>query len=127
MKMNSIKKPRVLLVEDREDVTGAFERIFKIAFKSLQLECVSTVREAIDRMKKNEDSYDLVISDIGFDAENGNDALQAAIKNKIPAIAMSGARGVAIDKDVLKEVIFLPKPFDLQELRNAIDEKLSKA
>jgi CheY-like chemotaxis protein len=117
---------RILVVDDEPLVCDSVRRM--LAVDGHQVETVATGEAALTLFQK--DSFDLIIVDYEMPGMNG-DELAAAIKALNPnqpilmitaypeTLASSGNPLVGVE-------LLLSKPFDLQELRDAVSKLLPK-
>ncbi|MEM7807792.1 MAG: ATP-binding protein, partial [Planctomycetota bacterium] len=110
---------RILLVEDHDDTSKLMSRFLQLQFEATVVRAGS-VGEG--RRLFDEQSFDLIISDIGLPDGNGTDLLSSLPHNHPPAIALSGY-GTETDVRRSREAGFsehLVKPVDLEQLESTV-------
>ncbi|MGN6370447.1 MAG: ATP-binding protein [Phycisphaerae bacterium] len=112
---------RILLLEDHPDSAAVMLRILKLLGHMPVL--TTTVKDAV--RLTGEQSFDLVISDVGLPDGSGMDFLKdAKFAKPTPAIAVSG---FGMDDDVRRSMVagfaaHLTKPVNIEALSRAIEE-----
>ncbi len=117
---NSLKRVRVLLVEDDEDS----REMLRIVFEQSGLEVVdaSSTAEALSLIEQTQP--DILVSDIGLPGEDGYDLMRRVRKlapeqgGLTPAVALTGYASIQ-DRDLALEAGYqkhLPKPVDIDKL-----------
>jgi len=113
-------KLRILLVEDHADTARILARLIKTEGHDVQI--AGSVSEA---MQVSQESFDLIISDIGLPDGNGLDLMRSIRrKRSIRGIALSGFG----TDDVIREsmeagfALHMTKPIDFNRLCEAIDQ-----
>ncbi|HEX3359069.1 MAG TPA: CHASE3 domain-containing protein [Tepidisphaeraceae bacterium] len=113
---------RILLVEDHEDTVQVLARLLRAL--NHQVFTAGTVTDALKHFK-NEDSFDLLISDIGLPDGTGMDLMrQVRQSSKIPAVALTGF-GMEDDIAACKQAGFndhLTKPLNFVKLQTLIEQ-----
>ena len=118
--MQIFQKLNILLLEDDIEFAYSLTQTLELYFNEVYL--ASNIKEANEIFDKQQ--IDIVMSDIHLEKENGLDFVtQLRTKDKnIPIIIISGFN----DKEYLMRAIkidvvdYLVKPFDLQELEDAL-------
>ncbi|MCP4724571.1 MAG: response regulator [bacterium] len=126
-----MKSAVILLADDdqefREFMDDIIERIFPD--KDIKVIHAATGKEAIDIYLKaiDEDTQlDVVITDYAMPGATGSEVIDTIIKKKpLPIIVVSAAQE-AYSKDFIQEgaVYFLPKPFEIETVKQVITEAL---
>jgi CheY-like chemotaxis protein len=105
-------------VEDHVDTAKTLARLLRLDGTDVQ--CAHSVAGALELA---EDSFDLVLSDLGLPDGSGHDLMRRLRRNRpVPGIAMSGY-GMEQDIRQSREAGFvehLVKPVNLSQLREAI-------
>ena len=114
-----MKKNRILVVDDSDFITTLISEYFGDKFN---IDTVGDGEEALYFLREN-DSVDLIISDLNMPEMNGLQ-LQKMLKNSlifrnIPFIILSGDTGTEKKIECLKSgvVDFIEKPFNPEELK----------
>ena len=117
---------RILVVDDEPLVLRAIQRILG----KHQLTCVSSAREALERIERGE-RFDKILCDVMMPSMTGVDLYEALLRTA-PASArnmafLTGGALTAKVEDFLRSVPNrrIEKPFDADELRKAVEEGLS--
>jgi CheY-like chemotaxis protein len=111
---------RILLAED-ERVVGRATELMLQEFGCIVTWCLDG-REALEAFEHNADGFDVVMLDHSMPRLLGSDVAQkiAALRPQLPIITTSGfAEGLA-DGAGHSTRIFLPKPFDADQLKAAL-------
>src|SRR2546423_785434 len=117
---------RILLVEDHEDTSKVTARLLK-----LEGYAVRTARTAaLARQACEEESFDLVICDIGLPDGNGHDLMREIRERR--GIKGIGLTGYSLDEAERRDkgelfVEYLIKPIELKTLTAAITRAMPKA
>jgi len=116
------RKGKILLVDDQEDARTSLSAL--LATRGYDVESTSSVRGAIDHVRKN--SYDLILSDIQLEGESGWD-LPARLPRPIPAIAVSALGTPANVEMSLRSgfIDHITKPFRINDLDAEIQKVLA--
>jgi PAS domain S-box-containing protein len=121
----SSRKPRILLIDDHIDTSTAVRMLLER--QGYEIRVANSAAEAIATAQTYE--FDLIVSDIGLPDESGLTLLgKLQTIRSAPAIALSG---FGTEEDVARshEAGFqehLTKPFNLQKLRETINQLLAK-
>jgi DNA-binding NtrC family response regulator len=120
------KKHRILIIDDcKITVAGLKEYLVK---KHYVLTACSG-REGIKKFNKSKDRIHLVLIDLIMPDAVGSDLIKS-IREKTPAMAVVAMTGwpyrIGVGPSELKAVITLAKPFDMEELDQAIEKALSE-
>ena len=115
--------PRILIVDD----DPVMRKLLATALKPLdmQLHFCSDGIHALDALRSNHD-FDLVITDISMPVLDGRQLIIAMAHDKaipkIPVLIMSGVVGAHEIADLLElgATRFIPKPFNMQTLREDV-------
>jgi signal transduction histidine kinase/DNA-binding response OmpR family regulator len=114
-------KPRILVVDDEEDLLNVFKDLF-----SQRGENIDTVRsgeKAVEKLQNG--SYEVVISDINLPGINGLEVLRVAKKENPNAcvIMITGFASASSAITALREGAYdyITKPFDLWEVSQIVD------
>ena len=124
----SLRRLRVLLVEDHADTAEQLSRLLKAA--GHEVTTAGSVREAQDLIAAAEQqiprrSFHILISDLGLPDGSGHDLMRDLVRHhRIPGIALSGY-GMNDDIRDSMDAGFsrhMTKPVDWQELKSAIQK-----
>ena len=114
------KALKILLVEDHVDTAQAMARL--LGADGHQVQTAGDLASAVQKV--GEESFDLLISDLGLPDGSGLELLQKLLAggHHLPAIALSG---YGQEQDIQRSLAagfktHLTKPVDIQHLRNAI-------
>lgn len=118
-----IPPKRVLIVDDEEDLTWGISRSLTKSYDFV-VHCVHSGDEALRVL--NNDSYDLVLSDIRMP---GRDGLQLALdiqrnwpNTKIIIMTAHGSPQVRTEVKKVGDLFYIEKPFDIVNLKQMILE-----
>ena len=117
---SAAKLERILLADDEEMVRKAIRMI--LAFSGYQIVEAVDGEDAVRKYLDASPAFDLVLMDLDMPRLGGTEAL-ARIRSHNPrakVILLSGG----IHTTELERVMFLPKPFDNQELIGLVRETL---
>ncbi len=97
----SVSSLRILLVEDNEYDRQAFRRVFRKNGVQIDLtECVRA-EEALERIKKNPSSFDLIVTDHNLPGMSGLELYQELLDCKVPLplvlLTRDGAEHLAVE------------------------------
>jgi signal transduction histidine kinase/CheY-like chemotaxis protein len=117
---------RVLLVEDEELVRRSTRLILmEYGYKVV---AVGGVREAVDIFKKDEDGFDLILSDVIMPEKSGLDLFDelADIAPTTPVLFMSGYLDEKVNIEEIKSrgCVCIQKPYEVDNLFLTIDEAI---
>jgi len=116
---------KIAIVEDDINMRKSLEISFE-DFKEFE---IKTFKSAVDALKKLDDSYDLIITDINMPRMDGIEFIKE-LNGKYEVIIMTGnaTLGRAIESIHLGVKDFLLKPFDIDTLVDAIkrEDKIQK-
>jgi len=119
-------KPRILIVDDEEVVLLSCEKILKDMGYEIKL--FQNPEDALNDLKEND--YNLVISDVVMPQMNGLDFFKRAreIKKDIEVILVTGYPNLKEAVQAIQEGVFqyITKPFEPQELREAVKRALEE-
>lgn len=118
-------KKRILVIDDEELITRSFSNLLeKQGYE------VYTVRNGQDALVMiEEESFDLVISDIRMPGDDGvatirkiRESLENSKKSKVPVIFITGYADEKLEKEArsLNPVAYLLKPFDIKQILEQI-------
>jgi DNA-binding NtrC family response regulator len=117
---------RILVVDDEKHVRVLFSRILQK--EGYEVECASSGSEAIEKLAKS--PFDLVVTDLKM---NGFDGLDVVRKGKranqtVPFILISGYGTAQTAGTAAREGadMFLMKPIDITEFKQAVKKALQK-
>ncbi len=117
----------VLLVEDEPMVRTVAERA--LTRHGYKVVTATNGEEALDRLADPDVSVDLLISDVVMPLMDGPTMVREARKTyaDMPILFMSGYAEEQLRKSIdIEHVAFLPKPFSVQELAEAVRKALSE-
>jgi len=124
--LRSIKKFRVLVVDDEEMARANMERV--IYKEGHEVRTASNGLEALDHLRR--EAFDLVITDLKMEKMNGIELLEAAKRSSATAEIMlvTGHATVdsAVDAFTKGAAYYLTKPYKLDDLRSAVNLILEK-
>jgi diguanylate cyclase (GGDEF)-like protein/PAS domain S-box-containing protein len=113
-------KPRLLVVEDAEDTAHLVERVLGNTF---DIEIATDGKEGLETWLARR--HDLVLLDIMLPSMNGNEILDAILKENPsqPVVAMTAHANEREAEDLMfaGAADFLPKPFRAEQLRKVCD------
>ncbi len=119
--MDGYKSPRILVVDDEEDLLDVFKDLFSQRGESI--ETATSGEEAVEKLQNG--SYEVVISDINLPGINGLEVLRVAKKENPNAcvIMITGFASASSAITALREGAYdyITKPFDLWEVSQIID------
>ena len=119
------QKPRILIIDDSREIVVALKAYFENKYEVLT---AHDGFEGLQAFEKNENSIDLVISDLVMPQLSGVGVI-SILKMKypgIPIVAITGwrgdieSKGAKIDADQLFE-----KPFEISDLDKSVSELLT--
>ena len=118
--------PLVYLIDDDESVRKSVARLLRVA--TYQVETYSSADEFLESCRMAE--YGCILLDLrmpGLSGEGLQDKLRT-MKEALPVIIITGHGDGQIGVNLMKKgaVAFLPKPFDDQDLLDAIEAALVK-
>lgn len=115
--------PRILLVEDSED-TRELSRI-TLESQACEVAAVSTAEAALGLLRAGE-RYDLVFTDVCLGGLSGLEAahLIQQYQPGLPVLVTSGLQPAQVLPQLTASMRFLPKPYSMSELLDAIREGL---
>ena len=125
--MSESALPCILVVEDdqafRETVTDVLRNV------GYKVRGARSLRKATKRLKRHK--FDLVLTDVYLGSDSGFDVLQIAHERRPEAKIM--VMSSQADPDLIQQALtsgatrFIPKPFRLKELLQAVEESLGNA
>lgn len=118
-------KPRILIVDDEEDILLLYKNIFKSNYN------ISLINNGSDAVKKaNEEHFDLAIVDILMPGMNGIEVLRKLkeLDSSIEVIMVTASREIRPAVDSLKCGAFdyLVKPFDVDNLVSLVTKAIER-
>ncbi len=120
-------KKRVLVLDDDRNILEAFKRFFATQ-KGVEMIAYTTIAAGHSLLKKQK--FDLLILNIGIDEFACLETLRYKKTHfpELPTIVISAYPEVSYKWDLkaLGMDYFIPKPFDIQQLRKAVNFALSK-
>jgi len=116
-------EPRVLLVEDSED-TRELSRL-TLESQACEVAAVSTAEAALGLLRAGE-RFDLVFTDVCLGGLSGLEAahLIQQFQPGLPVLVTSGLPPVEVLPQLTGAMRFLPKPYTMSELLDAIRDTL---
>ncbi|MGH7232621.1 MAG: sigma-54-dependent transcriptional regulator [Nitrospiraceae bacterium] len=118
-------KKRVLLVDDESSVRTSLKMVLEPTY---DLICAAEGEEGVNLYKR--ESPDLVLLDVMLPGEDGLSVLQTmhAEDARVPIIMLTGTKMVKTVVDAMKmgAADYLTKPFEIEELRLAMEKTLEK-
>ncbi len=118
----------ILLVEDEAMVRTVAERA--LARHGYTVLTANNGEEALERLAESGEQVDLLISDVVMPIMDGPSMVREARKTypQVPILFMSGYAEEQLRKSIdIANVAFLPKPFSVQELAEAVQRVLATA
>lgn len=119
---------KVLIVDDEETLTWSMSKSLSKDREKYEVIVANNGKEALDQLKRND--IDLVISDIRMPDINGLDLLVRAKKEfpKIKFIIMTAYGSSDVQKEANRRgaVVYIEKPFEINEIRKIIIELIGK-
>jgi two-component system cell cycle sensor histidine kinase/response regulator CckA len=116
----------ILLVEDEPMVRTVAERA--LARHGYTVLTANNGEEALERLKENGEKVALLISDVVMPLMDGPTMVREVRKTypEVPILFMSGYAEEQLRKSIdIANVAFLPKPFSVQELAQAVQRVLA--
>jgi DNA-binding NtrC family response regulator len=117
---------RILVVDDEENVLVLFKRV--LAREGYEVECASSGYEALEKLE--EDTFDLVLTDLKMNGMDGMDLFRKskALKPAVPFVMVTAYGTIQAAMTAGKEGVenFLIKPVDIEELKSAVKKALQK-
>ncbi|MDZ4120912.1 MAG: response regulator [Candidatus Cloacimonadaceae bacterium] len=121
-----MKKPIILIVDDEKNVQLMIQRTLES--EEYGIELAATGKEALEKIK--DISYDVVILDLRLPDMDGTEVLkELGDRSQAPDVIMITAHGnidVAVEAMKLGCVDFIQKPFDVADLRKAVNLLLER-
>ena len=119
----TVKKKRVLVVDDQFRVTRFIEIYLKL--KGFDVSCATSGREALELARSCEP--DIMLLDIIMPDMDGFEVMRRLRSfSKIPVIAISASPGNRGDADAMGAADFLQKPFQTEEILDRINLLLGR-
>ena len=117
---------KILVVDDEKNVSVLFERI--LVKEGYEVECAASGSEAIDKLESN--SFDLVVTDLKMDGIDGLDLIKRGKRTNqaLPFILISGygTPRTAVSAAQEGADVYLMKPIDMTDLKQAVKRALRK-
>jgi len=119
--------PRVLLVEDLEELCVALSKL--ISRGGLEVRCVTNVSDA--RAAAQEESFELAVVDAHLGPDSGLELVRTLAEEfpKMQFLVMSGYSAAHLHMKPNKRVNFLAKPFSpsrlIDRIREILDERVA--
>ncbi|MGH7618479.1 MAG: response regulator [Gemmatimonadaceae bacterium] len=119
---------RVLVVDDHDPTRQTITRMLEAGgFEVLQ---ASSGTEALDRLSKESDAIDIVLSDVTMPGMTGID-LSYQIRQLYPSIPVAIVSGDVseLERSIIgrADVPFIKKPFHAESLYSAVKEAIARA
>jgi EAL domain-containing protein (putative c-di-GMP-specific phosphodiesterase class I) len=115
---------RVLLVDDHPQIRAAFERILQRA--GYAVTCEEDTPGACERLRREADLFDVVVTDMAMPSGTGLDVLQVAheVDPTLPVVFVTGQGDVELAQQALEHgaLRFLVKPVGAVRLLAAMEE-----
>ena len=116
---------RILVADDEE---GIRESLNLILSEEYDLDFVVNGQETIDKLAK--ERFDLVLLDIKMPKMDGLDVMKKLKEQNItvPVLVLTAYQSVELAKEAIKlgALDYLAKPFEREQILNAVQEALSK-
>jgi CheY-like chemotaxis protein/two-component sensor histidine kinase len=110
----------VLIVDDEDHITELIESV--LSDSGYDTECLNDGGPAIDRLRKKE--YDILICDLHMPGTSGRDVIEWVRSNRpnVRTLLLSGDVSGKETEELARScgAHFLPKPFNISELRKAV-------
>ena len=118
---------KILIVEDEKKIS----RILKLQLerKNHEITIIENGIDALNKIHKKRDFYDLMLLDLGLPSMEGNEVCKNVRKiSKVPIIVVSAKNNVEEKVDLLKSGAsdYVTKPFDFLELEARININIRK-
>ena len=112
-----VKIKQVLVVEDEEVIRNSLQRLMER--HNYQVNGASSVKEALEKYEL--DDFDVIISDLRLPGAPGTDLIKVT---KTPVLIMTSYSSIrsAIDSMKMGAVDYIAKPFEHQEMIDAIEK-----
>jgi len=127
-KKHSTGSYRILIVDDDELIVESFERVFEEYANSFDIDKTTDGKKALKLIDKNR--YDLVITDLVMPEIDGIQVLRKVKEvqpdSEVILITAYSSTGSALDAMHFGAFDYIPKPFDLSELKMRITRALKK-
>ena len=109
--------PQILVVEDEDIIRSALKRLLER--HQFEVQEAASVDEALSRFKLKD--FDLIISDLRLPKTPGTDLIKLA--EGIPVLIMTSYASLrsAVDSMKMGAVDYIAKPFDHEEMLNAVN------
>jgi two-component system, response regulator, stage 0 sporulation protein F len=117
-----IRKKRVLIVDDEQDLTWSIVRRLSKDRKSLEFLCTGSGDEALDLLRRNQ--VDLLVTDVRMPGMSGQELIRR-VRSSLPELkiilitAFHSPELMEFGRD-FQVTATLEKPFDMNDLRNLI-------
>ncbi|OPX54926.1 DNA-binding transcriptional response regulator, NtrC family, contains REC, AAA-type ATPase, and a Fis-type DNA-binding domains [Oceanospirillum multiglobuliferum] len=113
--------PQILVVEDEDIIRSALKRLLER--HQFEVQEAASVDEALSRFKLKD--FDLIISDLRLPKTPGTDLIKLA--EGIPVLIMTSYASLrsAVDSMKMGAVDYIAKPFDHEEMLNAVNRILA--
>lgn len=119
--MVEYSNPRILVVDDEEDLLNVFRDLFSQRGESI--DTAETGEEAVEKLQNG--NYEVVISDINLPGINGLEVLRVAKRENpnVCVIMITGFASASSAITALREGAYdyITKPFDLWEVSQIVD------
>ena len=112
-----VKIKQVLVVEDEEVIRNSLQRLMER--HNYQVNGASSVKDALEKYELND--FDVIISDLRLPGAPGTDLIKVT---KTPVLIMTSYSSIrsAIDSMKMGAVDYIAKPFEHQEMIDAIEK-----
>lgn len=110
---------KVLAVDDQEVILKTLQAM--VTMIGCEITTATNSKQALEHLEKEQ--FNICFIDVVMGAESGIDLVRKILKRipKQKIILMSGtALAEEIPKDLINQLIFLPKPFTLTEIKEII-------
>ena len=121
-----MNKLRILIVEDEPPVARYIERCCRSILKGKiqALDIHHSLRDAVSYIFQK--PIDLCLLDLNLKGENGYELLRSAVSGAFHTIIISAHTDQAIEAFKYGVLDFVPKPFEEEDLRSALDRYLDR-
>ena len=126
--MTTMKKPRVLFVDDDEVVVRFLKRVLLKSSVQWDMDFLNSVDQALEKLKDTH--YDVLVSDLKMPDKSGFDFLSILQKNEclrhLPVILLTGFEEANLKRKALEygAIDLLPKPVEVEDLVARINSVL---
>jgi PAS domain S-box-containing protein len=112
---------RVLIIDDEVAITSMLQRA--LPRRGFEVKCLTSPQEALEIFRADPTRFDVVVTDRTMPHMTGEALIHAmrALRPKLPVVLSSGRGHQRVEKGSGDSVVHLSKPFDANELVDAIE------